>query len=516
VISFYDSKEPSRCSILFIGSMAVLVATGHLGIRLAPHAKTRPSPRPSLTLAASATEAEDTGGRIRTDRRVYAEPPLTPLPPAGGKFNDPVFGTEIMRATDAKDSPSPGCGTFYNQWPTFNSDNTRLLIRCGNSGDVKVKAFDPINFRLGATLRTSPTLPGGVTLTWEGATWSRVDPDLIFVHVNYYSPDYPATGMKLYSYRPSTNTFTLLKDFAPQLAPGQPDYLFEMHVAQDGHDDVFTFQHKRVGNSDALYFIVWKRSTDSVLLHIATDDSRLFPIVGTNACLPDKSGRWVYFSPNGSPTAGQARIRILDLTSSSWQTIYWAGEDDSPSHGDLGSGTLLGHGNFSGGAVGRSLSDVHHHTMFFDYKDAKGMTDWSQDQHMTLYADDESWAMMALYPEGGPYNTGAFSAEVMQFAMDGSQRIRRLFHHRSIIDNLTNTSGYWAIPKPTISRDGRFITFTSNWGKSGRYDLFIAKIDPAPRLSGLSQKRPAAPSDLVRQRRVTKTRLASRPPHSEN
>src|SRR5207253_5004556 len=154
----------------------------------------------------------------------------------------------------------------------------------------------------------------GVSLEWQGATWSRTDPDLIFVHVNYYSKDYPATGMKLYTYRPSTNVFTLLKDFAPELAPGQPDYLFEMHIAQDGNDDVFTFQHKRVGNSDALYFIVWKRSTDTVLLHIATDASRLFPIVGTNACLPDKSGRWVFFSPNRSPTEGHARVRTLDLT----------------------------------------------------------------------------------------------------------------------------------------------------------------------------------------------------------
>src|SRR5206468_11678059 len=76
--------------------------------------------------------------------------------------------------------------------------------------------------------------------------------------------------------------------------------------------------------------------------------------------------------------------------------------------------------------------------------------------------------------------TGAFENEVMQFATDGSQRIRRLLHHRSHIDNLSSTSGYWAMPKPTISRDGRFIAFTSNWGNSGRYDLFIARIDPAP------------------------------------
>jgi Domain of unknown function (DUF4214) len=56
-------------------------------------------------------------------------------------------------------------------------------------------------------------------------------------------------------------------------------------------------------------------------------------------------------------------------------------------------------------------------------------------------------------------------------------------HHRSWIDYKTNTTGYWAMPKPTISRNGRFIAYTSNWEQSGRYDLFIARIDPAPALS---------------------------------
>src|SRR6267142_2192159 len=101
---------------------------------------------------------------IKTDRAVYPEPPLQIVPNAGDKFHDPVFGTEIMRATNGSDCPAPGCGTWYSQWPTFNADNTRILIRKGDSGDVMIKAFDPLNFTLGATLRTSPTLPHGVSL----------------------------------------------------------------------------------------------------------------------------------------------------------------------------------------------------------------------------------------------------------------------------------------------------------------------------------------------------------------
>ncbi len=153
--------------------------------------------------------------------------------------------------------------------------------------------------------------------------------------------------MKLYTYRPSSNTVALIKDFAPQLAPGQPDYLFEMHV--DAHD-----------------------------------------------------------------------------------------------HGDLGTGTRVGHGNFSGGYNFRSLSNVHSLISLFEFKDANGVVDSSQNRHDTLYADDESWVTLGLFHD--PTETGADTG---------------------------------AMPKQTISRDGRFIAFTSNWGNSGRYDLFIARIEPA-------------------------------------
>lgn len=138
------------------------------------------------------TQAQGRPG-IKADRAVYAEPRLPRPPGAGDKFNDPVFSTEIMRVTDANDCPVPGCGTWYSQWPTFNANNTRILIRNGVSGGMIIKAFNPVTFKLGATLRRSPTLSGGVSMDWQGATWSRTDPDLIYVHVGYYNRDYPST-----------------------------------------------------------------------------------------------------------------------------------------------------------------------------------------------------------------------------------------------------------------------------------------------------------------------------------
>jgi hypothetical protein len=85
--------------------------------------------------------------------------------------------------------------------------------------------------------------------------------------------------------------------------------------------------------------------------------------------------------------------------------------------------------------------------------------------------------------------------------------VRRLLHTRTKVDNRSESTGYWAAPKPTISRDGRYVAYTSNWEGSGRYDLFIARIDPAPKLAtgGGSSK------ELTRPRRVEGDRQRQRP-----
>src|SRR6266404_1737651 len=276
---------------------------------------------PTISSATMTGTGGGSGPSIKTDRAVYPEPPLPTLPSAGGTFNDPVFGTQIMRVTDSTECAAPGCGTWYSRWPTFNSDSTRLLIRRGISGDVIIKAFDPAAFTIGPTIRTIETITSGYALAWQDAIWSRTDPDLIFVHAGYYETGASVTGMKLYTYRPSTNVLTLIKDFT-QLAPGQPDYFFPMQVAQDGNDDIFTLAESRVGNPDnPLYFVVWNRLTDTVLRYIQNDST-----FNNKQGTADKSGRWVMFTTKGG---GTKRADIVDLQTNTWQTINQTSADDT-------------------------------------------------------------------------------------------------------------------------------------------------------------------------------------------
>lgn len=427
----------------------------------------------------------------KTDRGVYRKPPLPRLPRAGGKFIDPVFGTEIMRATDEADGPAPGLGTYYSHWPTFNANNTRLLIRKGHTGDAIIKTFDPVNFRIGLGREILPTeYPSGFGVSWESAIWSHSDPEVIYAFANDLKG-----GMRLYTYNVVRKEFKLLKDFS-FLSKGRPDYLHQMNMSAD--DDVFSWSHMRTGhNGDPVAYLVWRRSTDKVLFD--TPNTMDF-----NEVHVDKSGHWLNIPLNKPLPDGDA-MEFLNLDTAGLTKIVRGAPDYKPGHGDLGTDCIVGFDAWLDGINWRKLSAPHavRHVFFFRTAIGKngGTTDWTHDFHGTMLADNEDWITIATYrdPSATQTGSGIYDDEVLQVSLDGSERIRRICHTRCSIDDKTETTGYWATPKPTISRDGRFIAFTSNWERSGRYDLFIARIDPAPRLS---QPAPSASPTAERPRRV--------------
>jgi hypothetical protein len=430
--------------------------------------------------AKNPAHAQTTTPGIKTDHGIYPKPAPPVLPAAGGKFIDPTFGTQIMRATDSHDAPSPGLSTYYSHWPTFNCNNTRLLIRKGETGDAIVKTFDPVNFTISSA---SIQLPGyrGSSMSWESSIWSNTDPDVIYTFPNYYDG-----GMKLYAYNVATNTFTLVKDFSS--LGGSKDFLQQMYMSRD--DDTFCWIQQRAGKDDPVYYLVYRRSVDKVLYHANNN-------LSINEVHVDKSGRYLQIAVNPQPS-DNTRSRFLNLETGAIDFVRWNDADSPAGHGDLGTGTIVGFDSFFGGVNWRKLDDIHHPRLAFQFKDAKGQLDWTQDFHGSMLADNEDWITIGTYDDPAITlpDTGVFEDEIMQVALDGSGRVRRLAHTRCVIDNQTNTTGYWATPKPSISKDGRFIAFTSNWEKSGRYDLFIIKVDPAPRLS--THQPPPAPQPSTR------------------
>ncbi|HWT03704.1 MAG TPA: hypothetical protein VN256_25875 [Pyrinomonadaceae bacterium] len=424
----------------------------------------------ALPFAWGGAHAQSAPGH-KTDRAVYPEPSLPARPAAGGKYTDPVFGTEIMRVTDEADENTVGCSTYYSHWPTFNADGTRLLIRKGQAGEAMVKNFDPATFTLGETIRPRlPQLPDRSSASWESSTWHPTDPDVIYTFPYYYDG-----GMKLYSYNVKADTFTLVKDFG-YLATGSTDYLKQMYVSADG--DVFSWLHMktRAGSGDVVYaYLVWRKSTDRVLAH--TVDTY---VGGINEVHVDKSGKYLAI-PLNQPQPDGTLACFLNLETGGMDYVRMNSTDRPDGHGDLGTGTIVGTDIFDAGIHVRRLNDVHRPEMVFRFKDANGVDDWTQDFHGTMLAHDENWITIGTYdnPNVTLPDSGVFEDELMQVAVDGSGRFRRIAHTRTRYDSQTSTSGYWALPKPSVSRDGRYIAYTSNWEKSGRYDMYIARVQPA-------------------------------------
>ena len=79
---------------------------------------------------------------------------------------------------------------------------------------------------------------------------------------------------------------------------------------------------------------------------------------------------------------------------------------------------------------------------------------------------------MSFYVGNKLRSSGVFQNETIQVATDGSQRVRRLAHPRSVVKE------YWDSPRPNISRDGRFVIFTSNVARWGQRDAYILKVPP--------------------------------------
>jgi hypothetical protein len=433
----------------------------------------------AATVAAFAPRTLAQEPRVRTDRAVHAEPTLPTLPAAGGIYVDPVFGVEIMRATDSGDQSSPGCGTFYNQWPTLNSNNTYLLIRCGVSGDMMIKSFDGATFSPGSVVRKtwgggSTQVPyiGGEYARWEGATWSRTDPDKIWVvPAAPNSGGSTARGPQIYTYSVSSNTYTHVKDFTGIYDANE--FFYEYHFAgthADGDYDVFTASVLPEVNDSAAHWLAWRRTGDSVIFNHDNGGSTHF-----NVCLPDKAGAYIYCGPDSGYTT-----RVIYQTSNPSNTQTF-GTEHATLHGDAGSVYSVGRSaNGAQPQQRRTMSDWTNTALtltLFDWKDANGSVDASNDCHTSLMADDQDWVLQGCYDDisATGTETGAFEDEILRIKMDGSQSVRRLLHTRTRVTNVDGaTNGYRAIPHPTVSRDGRYIAYTSNWEDSGRTDMFIA------------------------------------------
>ncbi len=393
-----------------------------------------------------------------SDMNIHPMPTAPPsLSAAGSIATDPIFGTPILRVTDSSDSPSY-CMNDYSNEPPLNSNNTKLRAIC-NVGYKRFKVWDfnaATMTRSNGRIQANPP-PG---LREYEAQWSRTSPNKFY-----------AVGLKaLYEITipDGTNTTwtnTLIRDFGADVVGS---YITQMSVSDN--DDVFAFHYVNHGVSTG--YIAYKRSTDTILLNVSNEGT-------INEVEIDKSGRYlVSLKNNGDLHVWDLHEAPIRTTVTS--TLFF-------NHRAMGNGVVASGCNTRRLCM-RNLATPNSVSFLLP---ANSWSYATQQDHFAMPGGSDAWVVGSRYSfTGGPVRQ-PFDNEIVLIATDGSNQVRRIAHHWSIVIN----NDYDATPRASVSHDGNFMAFTSNWGKpNGRLDLYLVRVQPA---AATDRTPPQSPRDLI-------------------
>lgn len=394
------------------------------------------------------------GAQDQTDPDSVLEPPFLARPAAGELIADPAFGSRLRRVSDV--SAEGGFETpIYSQLGAFDA-SVRYVLTTGSAG-YQVRRTDDLSIVPGLDLaevnvpRWHPAEPG-VLLHFD----THADDDLTLqaTHVESGATEDLAD---------LTGYSRLLNDQSFDEISRDGRWLAGLGIRDDGEAVLFSFD--------------LAARTLAVELPI----SELY----AGPCAPDPTwGQvlpdWLAPSPLGRYLVVQwgrdgiercSGLEAFDISSGAFGGRVY----DGHAHGDLGithdgreffmtweiyhpSGSAyLGYRWLPGPAAGAAEPDY------------LVPIDWgSAGQHISCQGPPGACLVTAGTDESNGWQ--ALEGELFLLALDGS--VRRLVHHRS------SSCGYWAQPRASLSRDGRWALFASDWGERPCRDSELGSPDP--------------------------------------
>jgi len=399
-----------------------------------------------VAIAFSGSSANDLSwGAGVSDPNLVLSPAPLPLQPVGVPFVDPVFGSALLRISEANETG--GFETqIYNQLQAFSSDNKYLLL--DSSEGFLVRHVSDLR-----------QVQGLDTSSWNDPRWHPTQPHVI---IHFDSNDDAVVRVQFTDIDTLTTTtaFTFPTQYQYIRVPQSFD-----EVSHDGR---------------WLAGMLTRNDGASVIFSLDIENGTLgaeIPISDLYAgpCQPDPEWGevepdWIGVSPLGK-----------------YLVVQWVRDGSSDCSGletfDIQTGEFVGH-----------VTDHHHHgdlgvdsdgateifmtTEFSPPFDPNGQATvihqlpgpstgvsppvwlqsvpWSDEDHISLQGPHGvglvSWGKSSEGSYDAPFQNELF----LQYT-DGS--VLRLAHHRS------SKCGYWVQPRASISRDGRYVVFASDWGE---------------------------------------------------
>lgn len=393
-------------------------------------------PTPTVTPMATATP----GGVGITDPDLVVTPAPLARQPVGTPFVDPVFGTRLRRVSNTSDSG--GFEThIYSQLQAFSSDNAYLLLT-GFNGDTlrRVSDFSPV---------TGLDVSG-----WNAPRWHPSQPHTI-VHFDSNED----TVVRLQFTNVDTLTTTTAFTFPAQYQRIRVNQSFD-ELSEDGR-----WLAGMVSRDDGAQVIF------SLDIQSFTLGAQLpLPSLYSGSCQPDP--QWGQLEPDWVGVSPLGRYLV----------VQWQRDGTSRCSGletfDLHTGAFVGrvYDGHQHGDLGVQADGVTEFFMTFELYHPSGNLwlgirqlpgtstvgaptyvrelAWESGEHISCRGPSGVCLVTAGTDASNGWNP--FEGELFLQYTDG--RVLRLTHHRS------SSCGYWVQPRGSISRDGHYLVFASDWG----------------------------------------------------
>lgn len=436
-----------------------------------------------------------------SDLVVRTEPPLPPLGPAGFTFNDPTFGSRLLRVTDAVTRPgvpnrsykSPST-SHQNAW---NTTSSRFYVVSSNGVYIPYE-FD-VNTMTARRINRITTGDGGLTLKFV------VEPQFSYVDENVIYGAYAGSPRTIAEFNFATNLYTMLLNLETATAavgtyvggitstsgPVEKIAAFYGGTGQDRHFKVVVFERNNPARRRVLDTLA------STLDGLPTAIPLNFKL---HHSYIDRSGRYVMLSPTvadrNAPRNAPPQV-VWDLATDTFTELPSV-SGRSNGHDALGYGVWINKDCCTSSSWDAGQWQARSLATPLATRDLISPVLQPKEVYM---ADHVSWnnadanrllpILTATYRYGN--NTTAWRPwddEIIAIQTDnigGGAKVMRYAHHRSDVGSDANpTSPYfWYMPRANISQDGQWAIFTTNWektlgiepsGTEHRQDVFLIAL----------------------------------------
>jgi hypothetical protein len=420
------------------------------------------------------------------DRGPRKKPDLVRLGAGGFSFNDPVFGTRIWRITDRLTRADSADSSFrtpssphQNAW----SANASYFYVVSTSGAVVPFAFD----------RERGTASALDTLKFY------IEPQFSYVNDSIIYGSVAGGSLRtIDQYDFSSGQYTRLVDLDRVAKRLQGTFVGGITSSDGPQERILTFFG---GTSQDRHHLalVFERETPS--RRWVLDTQRL----GFNLhhAAIDRSGRYVLLYPTAADLAAPrnaAPVYIWDLETNATTAVPLI-SGRSGGHDALGYGVAVNQDCCT--TTTWDAAQWQFRLLGAPLVTRDVISPVMQPKEISL-ADHPTWNNAradTLVPfVSATYRYGANDVEwrawddeivaVEAGAADRGAEVFRLAHHRSDVrnDNSPQNISFWYTPRPNVSRDGRWVLFTSNWektlgtdpkgasGERARQDVFLLRL----------------------------------------